>query len=452
MIHHFDLSRAAAEDVFRTLATETLADRLHNPGLEPARADVIVGGCCVLVPLLRTLGRDGMLVSESDILDGLVLEPRRAETSHDGPRPDRLLMGPGPCNPYPEAVAALGRPMLGHLDPEFIALLDEMCARLRTVFRTPTRSRSRSAAPARPAWRRRSSTWSARATSWSSASTACSASAWARSRPAAAPRSCAVEHEWGHAGRPERVLAAHPAPKVIAVVHAETSTGVRSDVAALGAGKGDALLLVDCVTSLGGIEVDIDGWGVDLAYSGTQKCLGVPPGLAPLTVGERARERLVERSQSWYLDLQLHRRYTGPATGRRTYHHTAPVSMVQSLHGGLGDAARRGPRRGAGRATRRAARSLQDGLEAMGLELFAEEGHRLPQLTTVRVPDGVDDAAVRTAAARPLRHRDRRRRRRVRRQGVAHRLHGPHRAPGERRRASSARSASSSSADRRRGT
>jgi len=113
-----------------------------------------------------------------------------------------------------------------------------------------------------------------------------------------------VDAEWGMPIEPERLLAAHPSPKVIAVVHAETSTGVRSDIAPLGVGKGDALLLVDCVTSLGGIEVDVDGWAVDIAYAGTQKCLGVPPGLAPLTVSDRAIERFVERSQSWYLDLR----------------------------------------------------------------------------------------------------------------------------------------------------
>jgi alanine-glyoxylate transaminase/serine-glyoxylate transaminase/serine-pyruvate transaminase len=183
---------------------------------------------------------------------------------------------------------------------------------------------------------------------------------------------------------------------VIGVVHAETSTGVRSDVAPLGAGKGDALLLVDCVTSLGGIDVDIDGWGVDLAYAGTQKCLGVPPGLAPLTVGERARERFVERCQSWYLDLQLIGAYTGPASGRRTYHHTAPVSMVQALHGGLRALLAEGLEAAHARHAACGER-LHSGLEARGLELFAAEGHRLPELTTVRVPDGVDDAEVRTA-------------------------------------------------------
>jgi alanine-glyoxylate transaminase/serine-glyoxylate transaminase/serine-pyruvate transaminase len=183
---------------------------------------------------------------------------------------------------------------------------------------------------------------------------------------------------------------------VIAVVHAETSTGVRSDVEPLAAGKGDALLLVDCVTSIGGIEVAVDDWGIDVAYAGTQKCLGVPPGLAPLTVSERARGRLVERSPSWYLDLRLLGAYTGPATGRRTYHHTAPVSMVQALHGGLGALLDEGLEASWARHAACGAR-LQTGLEALGLELFAAEGHRLPQLTTVRVPEGVDDAAARSA-------------------------------------------------------
>ena len=120
-------------------------------------------------------------------------------------------------------------------------------------------------------------------------------------------------------------------------MHAETSTGVRNDVEPLGRGKGDALLLVDMVTSLGGIEVAVDDWGVDIAYSGTQKCLGVPPGLAPLTVSDRALERLVERPSSWYLDLNLLARYVNDTSGGgRVYHHTAPVAMVAALHAGLG--------------------------------------------------------------------------------------------------------------------
>ena len=121
-----------------------------------------------------------------------------------------------------------------------------------------------------------------------------------------------VEAPWGRPLDPQALLDAHPSPAVIAVVHAETTTGVRNDIEPLGAAKpAGALLLVDCVTSLGGIPVDIDGWGVDIAYAGTQKCLGVPPGLAPLTFSEAARERIVEKPQSWYLDLNQIAKYAG---------------------------------------------------------------------------------------------------------------------------------------------
>lgn len=313
-----------------------------------------------------------------------------------GRRPDRTLMGPGPCNPYPEAVAGLARPMLGHLDPEFVEVLDDVCAQLRTAFRT-----------ANPMTLPISGTGSAGMEAafvnlvGPGDHVVVAVNGLFGQRMVEVASRCgatvhAVEHDWGTPVDPERVLAAHPAPKVVAMVHAETSTGVRSDVAPLGAAKGDALLLVDCVTSLGGIEVDVDGWGVDLAYAGTQKCLGVPPGLAPLTVSDRARERLVERSPSWYLDLRLLGQYTGPATGRRTYHHTAPVSMVQALHGGLTALLDEGLEAAWARHAACGAR-LQAGLQDLGLELFAVEGHRLPQLTTVRIPDGVDDEAVRGA-------------------------------------------------------
>jgi alanine-glyoxylate transaminase/serine-glyoxylate transaminase/serine-pyruvate transaminase len=311
-------------------------------------------------------------------------------------RPERTLMGPGPCNPYPEAMAAMARPMLGHLDPEFLEVLDGVCADLRTAFRTTnaltlpisgTGSAGMEAAfvnvvgPGDVVVVAVNGLFGQRMVDVASR---CGAEV------------VAVEHEWGQPIDPERVLGAHASPKVIAAVHAETSAGVRSDVAALGAGKGDALLLVDCVTSLGGIEVDVDGWGIDLAYAGTQKCLGVPPGLAPLTVADRARGRFVERCPSWYLDLTLIGAYTGPATGRRTYHHTAPISMVQALHGGLGALLQEGLEASWARHAA-CGQQLQDGLEAMGLELFAAAGHRLPQLTTVRIPEGVDDGATRGA-------------------------------------------------------
>jgi alanine-glyoxylate transaminase/serine-glyoxylate transaminase/serine-pyruvate transaminase len=178
---------------------------------------------------------------------------------------------------------------------------------------------------------------------------------------------------------------------VIAVVHAETSTGVRNEVGPLGAGKGDALLLVDCVTSLAGIPVEVDGWGVDVAYAGTQKCLGVPPGLAPLTVSDRARERLVERPRSWYFDLGLIGEYTGPA---RKYHHTAPVTAVLGLHAGLGAVLAEGLE-GSWARHAECGRLVQEGLQKLGFALVADDDCRLPQLTTAWLPDGVDDAATR---------------------------------------------------------
>jgi alanine-glyoxylate transaminase/serine-glyoxylate transaminase/serine-pyruvate transaminase len=310
------------------------------------------------------------------------------------PRSDRILMGPGPCNPYPEAVEALGRPMLGHLDPEFLTVLDETCERLRAVFRTSnaltlpisgTGSAGMEAAfvnvvsPGDVVVVGVNGVFGAR---MCDVAARCGAEV------------IRVDFPWGQPVDPERLLGAHASPAVIAVVHAETSTGVRSDIAPLGANKGDALLLVDCVTSLGGIEVDVDGWAVDIAYSGTQKCLGVAPGLAPLTVSPRAEERFVERSQSWYLDLRMIGQYAGAATGGRTYHHTAPISMIFSLHAGLGALLDETLDAAIGRHKACGAQ-LHAGLEALGLDLFAADGHRLPELTTVCVPDGVDESAVR---------------------------------------------------------
>ncbi|MGH3623870.1 MAG: pyridoxal-phosphate-dependent aminotransferase family protein, partial [Sciscionella sp.] len=208
-----------------------------------------------------------------------------------------------------------------------------------------------------------------------------------------------VDHEWGQPADIERLLAAHPEPAMVGAVHAETSTGVRSDIGALGAAlraRGDGtLLLADCVTSLAGIDVAADEWGVDVGYSGTQKCIGVAPGLAPFTVSERAWSRRVEQPPTWYLDLGLLGDYvTGSSSGGRTYHHTAPTAMVASLHAALGRVLEEGlPAVHARHAA--VGERLREGLVEMGLELFAAEGYRLPELTTVWVPDGVDSAEVR---------------------------------------------------------
>ncbi len=310
---------------------------------------------------------------------------------------DRLLLGPGPSNPYPEATAALGLPLLGHLDPVFLSVMDETCDRLRTVWgtgnaRTLPLSATGSAGM-EAAFVNTVSDGDVVVVAVNGLFGQRMCDVAARCGAEVVP----VEHEWGTPVDVQRVLDAHPSPKIVAAVHAETSTGVRSDIAGLGAGKGDALLLTDAVTSIGGIELHADEWGVDVGYAGTQKCLGVAPGLAPFTINDRAFERRVERPQSWYLDLGLLGGYVGEAAGKgggRTYHHTAPTAMVVSLHAALGRILDEGLANVWARHEE-AGRILQDGLVERGLELFAQEGSRLPELTTVKVPDGVDSAAVR---------------------------------------------------------
>jgi len=311
------------------------------------------------------------------------------------PLVERTLLGPGPSNLYPEVLAAQAQPILGHLDPVFLTLLDETCERLRQVFRTANRL---------------TLPISATGSAGMEASfvnvvepgdvVVIGVNGVFGNRMCDVASRCGaevvrVDAPWGEPLDPAAVLAAHPEPKVIAVVHAETSTGVRNDIEPLGRGKGDALLLVDCVTSLGGIQVEIDGWGVDIAYSGTQKCLGVPPGLSPFTMSDRARARLVPKSRSWYLDLRMISDYVD-AGGGRTYHHTAPTVAIAGLHGGLGAVLDEGLEQAWARHEA-AGQALRDGLEKLGFRLFAAEGHRLPELTTAWLPEGADDKALRTA-------------------------------------------------------
>ncbi len=294
-------------------------------------------------------------------------------------------MGPGPCNPYPEVMEAFTRPVLGHLDPDFIALMDEMGDRLRAVFQTANRL-----------------TFAVSGTGSSGMEAAfvnfvgpgetvvVGVNGVFGGRMCDVAERCGadvvrVDAPWGTPIDPQALLDAHPSPAMIAVVHAETSTGIRNDLELLGANKGDALLLVDCVTSLGGIELRVDEWGVDVAYSGTQKCLGVPPGLAPLTVSDRAVERIRERPQSWYLDLNMIAKYV-TGSGARAYHHTAPISMIYALHAGLGVLLEEGLEVARNRH-QAVGDALQTGLEERGFELFAQAGHRLPELTTVWVPE-----------------------------------------------------------------
>jgi alanine-glyoxylate transaminase/serine-glyoxylate transaminase/serine-pyruvate transaminase len=316
------------------------------------------------------------------------------------PLSDRVLMGPGPCNPYPEATEAMGRPMLGHLDPDFIALLDETNDRLRTVFRTEN-----------PLTFPVSGTGSAGMEAAfvnvveSGDAVVIGINGVFGERMADVAGRCGadvirVDAPWGQPIDPQALLDAHPSPKLVAIVHAETSTGVRNDLGCLRPPNEGTLVLVDCVTSLGGVPVEIDGWGVDLAYSGTQKCLGAPPGLSPFTASAKALDRLEAKPRSWYLDLNMIAKYV-MGEGARAYHHTAPIASIFALHAALGALLDEGLD-AAFERHRACGEGLQAGLEDLGFRLFAAEGHRLPQLTSVwvpveRLPSGMDEAAARRA-------------------------------------------------------
>ena len=319
---------------------------------------------------------------------------------YDPEMTERLLLGPGPSNAYPEVLQALSRPVLGHLDPVFLSLLDETSDRLRSVFKTSN-----------PLTLPISGTGSA-------GMEACfvnllepgdTASIGVNGvfgeRMCEVARRCGaevvrVEAPWGDPIDPQRLLdaqAAHPRARVVAVVHAETSTGVESEIAPLRSlQETDTLLIVDTVTGLGGVPVEVDEWGVDACYSGTQKCLGVPPGLSPITLSPRAVERIKTRSvpaQSWYLDLGLIGDYVGAA---RKYHHTAPTSMIAALHAGLGVLLDEGLEASWARH-RVVGAQLQGSLVERGFKLIAQDGYRLPQLTTAWLPEGSDEATLRRA-------------------------------------------------------
>lgn len=315
-----------------------------------------------------------------------------------------LLLGPGPSNPYPEATAGLVRPVLGHLDPEFLALYAAVGDRLRAVFQTGNRV-----------------TLPVSGTG-SSGMEACLVSLLEPGDTAivgvngyfgerlcevarrAGAEVVRVEGEWGRPLEPERLLEAQRTTaggraRLLAVVHAETSTGVRNEVAPLKAlRETDTLFVLDTVTSLGGIPVEVDGWGVDAAYSATQKCLGAISGLAPITFSERALARVAARSAdgalpvgSFYLDVALLDAYVHHP---HRYHHTASSVLVSALHAGLGRLLNEGLP-AVWERHRRVGEILQDTLPALGFELVAPEGARLPQLTAARLPAGVDDAKTR---------------------------------------------------------
>ncbi|MBM3450428.1 MAG: alanine--glyoxylate aminotransferase family protein [Armatimonadetes bacterium] len=310
---------------------------------------------------------------------------------------DRLLLGPGPANVDPRVMRALQTPVLGHLDPEFMAVLAELMGMLRGVFETKNELTLAVSGTGSAGMEAACVT----AVEPGDSALVCTAGYFGARLQEVLKRCGAlvttVEAPWGQPIDPEdvRKAAAAKKPKLIAIVHAETSTGVRhpiEDVAAI-AKSHDALLLVDAVTALGGIPLRADEMGIDLVYSCTQKCLGAPPGMSPVTVSEAARNRIRARSrgnQSFYLDLEALLSYWSGGT----YHHTMSATMIYALR----EAARMCLEEGMGSRWARhekAGKALQAGLEAIGLKLFAPTQCRLPQLTTVETPAGVDEARVR---------------------------------------------------------
>ena len=317
--------------------------------------------------------------------------------------PDRLLLGPGPSNVHPRVYRAMMTPVIGYLDPQFIQLLDDTQRPLRTVFRTENEMTMPISG---------TGTAGMEAAIYNvvepgDAVVVCQNGFFGTRMAQMAERCGAevtnVEAEWGRIVEPEQIEAALKSVgrqvKVVMIVHAETSTGILQPLEEISriVHQHDALLLVDAVTSISGCELLIDDWGIDVCYAGTQKCLSAPPGMAPITFSDRAMEVVSNRKEpvrSWYVDASMLGRYYTGDQGARLYHHTPPMTMLYALREALRIVVEEGLQTRIARHKRNAA-AFHAGLAAMGIELHAQEGYRLPSLITARVPEGVDDDALR---------------------------------------------------------
>ena len=313
--------------------------------------------------------------------------------------PQKVLLGPGPSSVHPRVLAAMASPVMGHLDPAFFQVMDDVCDMLRMVFNTENKM-----------------TVPISSTGTGAMETACAniiepgdevlicRNGYFGIRLADIAERCGAtvhlfDTPWGKAVDPQALrdeLKKLPGLKAVGMVHAETSTGVLSEVKELVeiVHEFGALTIVDAVTSLGGHEMRMDDWGIDICYSATQKCLGAPPGLAPISLSPAAMDVVVKRPtkvQSFYFNLKDLEAYWNQT---RAYHHTSPINMTYALRESLRMMMEEGLDNRIQRHARVAA-GFRAGAEALGLTLLAEEGHRLNPLTTVSIPEGIDDGKVR---------------------------------------------------------
>jgi alanine-glyoxylate transaminase/serine-glyoxylate transaminase/serine-pyruvate transaminase len=310
-----------------------------------------------------------------------------------------MLMGPGPSDVHPRVLEAMSQPTIGHLDPQFIEILDDTRRMLQEVFQT----RNRLTLAISGTGSAGMETCVVNLIEPGDRMLVCVGGVFGGRMKNVAERAGAqvatIEVDWGQVFAVDQVRRAieEQGPfKVVGIVHAETSTGAAQPIAPISEVVHDAgaLLLVDAVTSLGGMEVDVDGWQIDACYSGTQKCLSCPPGLAPVTFSPLAEAVIANRPsevQSWYLDLNMIRLYWG---SERLYHHTAPINMNYALHEALSIVLEEGLE-ARWKRHRKHHLALKAGLEGMGLAYLADPAHQLPMLNAVAAPDGMDEGAVR---------------------------------------------------------
>jgi alanine-glyoxylate transaminase/serine-glyoxylate transaminase/serine-pyruvate transaminase len=315
--------------------------------------------------------------------------------------PQRILMGPGPSDVSPRVLEALSRPTIGHLDPVFVSFMDELKMLLKYAFQTDNELTMPVSAPGSAGME----SCFVNLVEPGDKVIICQNGVFGGRMKENVERiggiAVMVQDDWGRAVDPQKLedaLKANPDTKIVAFVHAETSTGAQSDANTLVeiAHKHDCLTIVDAITSLGGSPLKVDEWKIDAVYSGAQKCLSCTPGLSPVSFSANAQEKIKSRKtrvQSWFMDLNLVMSYWGAAT-KRAYHHTAPINALYGLHEALVMLQEEGLHHAWARHHINHL-ALRAGLEAMGLTFVVPEPERLPQLNAISVPEGVDEAAVR---------------------------------------------------------